>query len=81
MFGYKIPDRNKLLTNINQSKKPKNEPLTNLNQSEIMTFKGIPYSDIIKEFWLQNGGEPVEGERNAKLHKLAYHLGPITIIM
>ena len=81
MFGYKVPDRNKLLTNINQSKKPENEPLRNVKKQETENFKGTPYSEIIKEFWKQVGGEPVEGERNAKLHKLAYHLGPITIIM
>ena len=67
MFEYKVPDRNKILRNI--------------KKVETMNFKGVPYSDIIKEFWLQNGGEPVEGERNAKLHKPAYHLGPITIMM
>ena len=59
MFGYKVPDRNKVLTPINTTKKPENEPLTPINT----TFKGTPYSDIIKEYWLQNGGEPVEGER------------------
>ncbi len=41
------------------------------------SFKGIPYADIIKEYWLRNGGEPAEGERNVKLHKLAVNLRAI----
>lgn len=37
-------------------------------------YKGVPYKDIINEFWAQNGGEPVEGERNAKLLQLCSRL-------
>ena len=40
-------------------------------------FKGIPYSEIIKEWWNKNDGEPAEGERNVKLHKLAVNLRAI----
>ena len=40
-------------------------------------FKGIPYSSIITEWWHRNGGEPAEGERNVKLHKLAVNLRAI----
>ncbi len=40
-------------------------------------FKGIPYEDIIREWWLRTGGEPQEGERNVKLHKLAVNLRAI----
>ena len=40
-------------------------------------FKGIPYSSIIAEWWRRNGGEPQEGERNVKLHKLAVNLRAI----
>ena len=40
-------------------------------------FKGIPYADIIDEYWRRNGGEPAEGERNVKLHKLAVNLRAI----
>ena len=40
-------------------------------------FKGIPYSSIISEWWHRNGGEPAEGERNVKLHKLAVNLRAI----
>ena len=41
------------------------------------TFKGVPYSEIIAEWWRQNGGEPQEGERNVKLYQLAVSLRAI----
>lgn len=37
-------------------------------------FKGVAYKDIIAEWWRQQGGVPVVGERNQKLHRLASHL-------
>ena len=37
-------------------------------------FKGIPYSKIIQQWFRLAGGEPVPGERNDKLHRLASHL-------
>jgi len=40
-------------------------------------FKGIPYSEIISEWWKMNGGEPQEGERNVKLYQLAVNLRAI----
>ena len=40
-------------------------------------FKGIPYTSIIAEYWNRTGGEPAEGERNVKLHKLAVNLRAI----
>ncbi len=42
-----------------------------------LSFKGIPYADIIVEWWRRNGGEPERGERNVKLHKLAVNLRAI----
>ena len=36
-----------------------------------LSFKGVPYEEIIAEWWRQNGGEPQEGERNVKLYQLA----------
>ena len=42
------------------------------------TFKGIPYADIIAEWFRRKGGEPVEGERNDKLFRLAVQLRCIT---
>ncbi len=44
---------------------------------DTLKYRGVPYSEIIKEWWRQHG-EPVEGERNVKLHKLAYCLRYIT---
>ena len=42
-----------------------------------LSFRGIPYASIIREWWLRTGGEPQEGERNVKLHKLAVNLRAI----
>ena len=42
------------------------------------TFKGVPLADICHEWLLQTGGEPEEGERNDRLHKLALRLRHIT---
>ena len=53
---------------------PDSKPST-LNSK--LSFKGIPYSDIIAEWWKQQGGEPAEGERNTSLHRLAVHLRTI----
>ena len=44
---------------------------------EPLCFKGRPYSEIIKEWWKRNGGEPQEGERNVKLYQLAANLRAI----
>ena len=41
-------------------------------------YKGIPYSDIIKEWFDREGGEPTEGNRNQSLFKLAMRLRYIT---
>ena len=41
------------------------------------TFRGVPYSEIISEWWRRNGGEPQEGERNVKLYQLAVNLRAI----
>ena len=41
------------------------------------SFKGIPYTSIISEYWYRTGGEPTEGERNDKLHQLAANLRAI----
>ena len=43
-----------------------------------MAFKGVPYSDIIARWFALTDGEPVQGERNDKLHRLASHLRYIT---
>ena len=50
---------------------------SDLSPQPSKTFKGIPYSEIIKEYWMRMGGEPEEGERNDKLHRLAANLRAI----
>ena len=42
-----------------------------------LSFKGIPYTTIIAEWWRRTGGEPQEGERNVKLYQLAVNLRAI----
>ena len=41
------------------------------------SYKGIPYSKIIDEYWQRTGGVPVDGERNVKLHMLVANLRSI----
>ena len=48
--------------------------ISRLTASSTLSFRGILYADIITEWWKQNGGEPVEGERNAKLLRLCSRL-------
>ena len=43
----------------------------------LLSFKGIPYSSIISEYWNRTDGEPQEGERNVKLYQLAVNLRAI----
>ena len=40
-------------------------------------YKGVAYKDIIAEWWRRTGGEPVTGDRNMLLHKLAANLRAI----
>lgn len=46
-------------------------------KGESLCFRGIPYSEIVREFWNCTGGVPVEGERNVRLHQLAVNLRSI----
>ena len=55
----------------------KQEPVPGDSPVDSPAFKGIPYSEIINEWWLRNGGEPQEGERNVKLYQLAVSLRAI----
>ena len=43
-------------------------------------FKGVPYADIIARWFALAGGEPVQGERNDKLHRLGRENGMISCI-
>ena len=42
-----------------------------------LSYRGIPYTSIISVWWRRTGGEPVDGERNVRLHKLAANLRAI----
>ena len=42
-----------------------------------LSYRGLPYTTIIAEYWRNTGGEPVEGERNVKLYQLAVNLRSI----
>lgn len=43
-----------------------------------LSYKGVTYNSIIAQWWQTTGGEPKEGERNVKLHRLATNLRYIT---
>ena len=64
------------LTNLTNNEAPK-DSCNSCNSCSEKTFKGIPYSEIINEWWKRNGGEPQEGERNVKLYQLAVNLRAI----
>ena len=51
---------------------------SSFTEGSSLKFKGIPYSEIIRQWFALAGGEPAPGERNTKLHRLAYHLRHIT---
>ena len=68
--GRLLPEERKNEGNTNGGSDP--QP-PNLGGS----FKGVPYSEIIAEWWKRNGGVPQEGERNVKLYQLAVSLRAI----
>ena len=71
-----------------ETQEMKNEELRMKNNEDASTnssffilnssFKGVPYANIISRWFMLAGGEPVPGERNDKLHRLASHLRYIT---
>lgn len=65
-------------TKDNQPMEPTNPSSPTGGAEEAGSFKGIPYSEIIRRWFALSGGEPTPGERNTKLHRLAYHLRYIT---
>ena len=71
-FAAKTPSTSKQTASSSNQTSPPWEGL-----GEALVFKGIPYSSIIAEYWRRTGGEPAEGERNVKLHKLAVNLRAI----
>lgn len=82
MCIYKVEDSDRKRTAAEQSPKAA-ETETPKDQTEGLfggpaDYKGVPYEDICKEWLEYTGGEPKEGERNARLYKLALRLRYIT---
>ena len=72
---------NKNVDDVDNKEENKNPPCASVPsvvKTEALTFKGVPYADIIARWFALAGGEPVQGERNDKLHRLASHLRYIT---
>lgn len=53
-------------------------PVSKTTETYITEYKGIPFEQIIAEYWRQNGGEPEQGERNCRLFELCCTLAPIS---
>lgn len=82
MCIYKVEDADRKRMATEQSPKAA-ETETPTDQTEGLfggpvDYKGVPYEDICKEWLEYTGGEPKEGERNARLYKLALRLRYIT---
>lgn len=82
MCIYKVEDADRKRTATEQSLNAA-ETETPTDQTEGLfggpvDYKGVPYEDICKEWLEYTGGEPKEGERNARLYKLALRLRYIT---
>ena len=79
LFEFSEECERKIAPTSNEGCELKNQPTSEAEQESNpgLMFKGIPYTSIISEWWRRNGGEPQEGERNVKLHKLAVNLRAI----
>lgn len=81
---YKVENVNSRVVSEKQTAEQKQIPTeTPTDQTEGLfggptDYKGVPYEDICKEWLEYTGGEPKEGERNARLYKLALRLRYIT---
>ena len=64
-------------TEITENSQPSDISPQTSSFSSQTSYKGIPFSDIINEYWQRTGGVPVDGERNVRLHKLAVNLRAI----
>ena len=74
--GNKLEENN--VDNKEENKNPPCASVPSVVNPEPLTFKGVPYAEIIARWFALAGGEPVQGERNDKLHRLASHLRYIT---
>ena len=73
--SYYDPDDDKTMSEVrSQMEDGDSQPSDIKHQT---SFKGVPYTSIICEYWRRTGGEPSEGERNKRLHQLAANLRAI----
>ncbi len=56
---------------------PEQTAATPTTDPALTTFKGVPYTAIIRHWFRLSGGEPQHGERNVRLHQLAVALRAI----
>ena len=77
--GYVGANNHSPKTDVNESSSGCADAVNRVSTGENQhTFKGIPLVDLCHEWLVQTGGEPEEGERNTRLHALAYELRYIT---
>ena len=74
---FELPPETILPLEANEQSPEAPLPMEGTGVASGVAFKGIPYSEIIREWWNRNGGVPAEGERNVKLHQLAVNLRSI----
>ena len=70
-------NKNPSVESVADNKEIRVNPCNPCPQKFPSEFEGIPYSDIIAEFWRRTGGEPPIGKRNMRLHQLAANLRAI----
>ena len=75
--GHSRDDKANTVAHKNAKQSPEQSGKVDAAKVEVKTFKGIPYEEIIDEWWKKNGGVPQEGERNVKLYQLAVSLRAI----
>ena len=77
LLGTDFTDLHGLNNSAGDNKSSVSQNESRVNPCQEKEFKGIPYSEIIDEWWKRNGGVPQEGERNVKLYQLAVNLRAI----
>lgn len=72
-----VPKSKQTVDQIRNDNDGSDSQLSTVN-GQLSTFKGLSLRDIAHEWLLLTGGEPVAGERNTRLHALAFDLRNIT---
>ena len=69
----------KVFTDIYTSPSPSPSPSTSQSPStSTLSFRGVPYADIVSQLIERTGGQPYEGERNNRLYLICRLLANIT---